>query len=76
MIDIPDQEPVQTVRSRMFPLVVTVPVSMSSHATARLWSKTLLLPDLRSRELQTPKRDDSVCGYIQLFHKITFSLLL
>lgn len=48
MIDLPDQEPVQTVRSRMFPMVVTVPASVSNDVTTRLWLKTLLLPDSRS----------------------------
>lgn len=76
MIDLPDQKPVQTIRSRMFPLVATVPASVSNRVTTRLWSKTLLLPDLRSGQLQTPRRDNNVGGSVQLFHKITFPLSL
>lgn len=72
--DIKVQQAVQAGRSRMFPLVVKVPIFVSSHITIRLALAGSLTMHLRSRQLQTPKRVSNVGGYDQLFHKITFLL--
>lgn len=74
--DIKVQQPVQAGGSRMFPLVVKVSIFLSSHITIRLAVAGSLTTDLRSRQLQTPERVNSVGGYDQLFHKITFPLLI